>query len=106
MEESGEREGGREGGRRERENSHLANGDRYLWTGMSPSSKSVPLTLYIWHTSNMKHWKMVNAVAAMACSVKITSLSWTGLTPPGWRSLYWSCNHVGWGERRRERDKR
>ena len=42
----------------------------------------------------MKHWNIVNPVAAIACSVKTTSLIWTGLTPPGWSSLYCSykCN--------------
>ena len=54
----------------------------------------------------MKHWKMTNAVAAAACNVKITSLSWTGLTPPGWRSLYSSCSHVGGGRGGINRGKR
>ena len=51
----------------------------------------------------MKHWNIVNPVAAIACSVKTTSLIWTELTPPGWSSLYCSykCNR----ERERERDK-
>ena len=36
-------------------------------------------------TSNIKHWKIVKAVAAKAWRLNTTSLSWTGLTPAGYR---------------------
>ena len=51
------------------------------------------------HTSNIKHWKMVKAVTIAACTAKMTSLIWTGFTPPGW-SLKYSCwqGRVGGGE--------
>ena len=45
-------------------------------------------------TSYMKHWKMVNAVMTMACSVKKTSLAWTGFTPRGLLCSYSACKSI------------
>ena len=57
-----EGEGGREAGRqRERE----GEGEREREGGRESEVSS---------TSNMKHWNIMNPVAAMACSVKTTSL--------------------------------
>ena len=39
----------------------------------------------------MKHWLMVTVVTNTACTVKMTSFSWTGLIPRGCSDRYSSC---------------